>query len=265
MQQFVQTKNREKQKLFEVLNHRIRNCERCMLSDTREHALVGEGDADARLMLIALSPGEKEDSENRMFIGPSGHILDKLFHTVGIDRESLYMTNLIKCMLPKNRKPKMDEIESCSHFLDEEISIIHPEFIVPLGYYATRTILTKYHADPPAARVDFTKIYGKLIFPDDQKILPLPHPASLLFNPSFELETIERYKKLQILLHDCKWFPACPMKWFYEEGRLERKWIELYCKGDWKSCVRYEMEEKGTFHPDWMLPDGSLDERLKEY
>jgi uracil-DNA glycosylase family 4 len=216
-------------------------------------------------MVVALSPGEKEDGENRMFIGPSGQILNKLFDAVEINRESVYMTNLIKCMLPKNRRPKMDEIETCSSFLDDEISIIDPEFIMPLGYYATRAILTKYHADPPSAQADYAKLYGGLIFSDDQKIYPLPHPASLLYNPSFEFETIEKYIKLQIFLHDCKWFPMCPMKQFYEEGRLERKWIELYCKGDWQSCVRYDMEEKGRAHPDWMLPDGSLDECLKKF
>jgi uracil-DNA glycosylase family 4 len=216
-------------------------------------------------MVIALSPGEKEDGENRMFIGPSGQILNKLFDTAGISRKSIYMTNLIKCMLPKNRKPKIDEIESCSPFLDEEISIIHPEVIVPLGYYATQTLSTKYHADLPAARADYAKLYGELIFSDDQKIYPLPHPASLLYNPSFEHETAEKYRKLKSFSNDCKWFPSCPMKRFYEANRLERKWIELYCKGDWENCVRYGMEEQGHYHPDWMLPDGSLDVRLKEF
>jgi len=264
MKRFIPSENPEKQILLDELNDRIRNCKRCGLSVTRKHALAGEGNVDAHLMFIALSPGEKEDSENKMFIGPSGHILNQLFKEAGIDRNLVYMTNLIKCMLPKNRKPKMDEITSCSKFLDEEIPIIHPEVIVPLGYYATRTIFTKYRADIPPAREDFSKIYGRLFFSDDQKILPLPHPASLIYNPSFEWETIEKYKKLQTLLHDCKWFSMCPMKRFYEAGRLERKWIELYCKGDWESCVRYEMEEKGHYHQDWMLPDGTLDENLKK-
>ena len=263
MEQTVTPENGKKQKSLEALNHQIRDCERCGLSVTRKHALTGEGNVDTHIMLIALSPGEKEDSENKMFVGPSGHILNQLFQATGIDRNLVYMTNLIKCMLPKNRKPKMDEIISCSKFLDEEIPIIHPEVIVPLGYYATRTILQKHHAETPSAREDFSKIYGKLFFSDDQKILPLPHPASLIYNPSFKPETIEKYKKLQTLLHDCKWFSMCPMKRFYEMGRLERKWIELYCKGDWGNCIRYEMEEKGHYHPDWMLPDGSYDERLK--
>ena len=254
----------KKQKTIDALKRRLKGCKAYRLSSTRNNIIVGEGDLDARLMLIALSPGEKEDTENRMFVGPSGQILNKLFDTAEIDRGSVYMTNLIKCILPKNRRPKMDEIESCRPFLDAEITIVGPEIIVPLGYYVTRKILTKYHADPPAARTDFTKLYGTLIFSDDQTLFPLPHPASLLYNPSFEPETIEKYKKLKILLHDCKWYHSCPMKWFYEEGRLERTWIELYCKGDWKNCVRYEMEAQSCYHPDWMLPDGSMDERLKK-
>jgi hypothetical protein len=66
------------------------------------------------------------------------------------------------------------------------------------------------------------------------------------------------------LMVECKWFSCCPMKRFFEEGRIQKKWIELYCKGDWKSCVRYHMEERGEPHPDWMLPDGSLDESLHD-
>ena len=99
----------EKQEAIEVLNNQIRACERCSLSVTREHALTGEGNIDASIM----------------FIGPSSQVFNKKLHSSGIDRELVFMTNLIKCMLPKNRKPKMDEIELCSQFFNEEISIIH--------------------------------------------------------------------------------------------------------------------------------------------
>ena len=184
----------EKQESLDVLNYQIRACERCSLSVTRKHALTGEGNIDARIMFVALSPGVNEDSQNRMFVGPSGQVFNKLLHAAGIDRELVFMTNLVKCMLPKNRKPKMDEIESCSQFLEEEISIIHPEVIVPLGYYATRTVLIKYRADPLAAGKSFTEINGKLLLLDDKKIFPLSHPAALLYNPSFEPDTIEKYK-----------------------------------------------------------------------
>lgn len=65
-------------------------------------------------------------------------------------------------------------------------------------------------------------------------------------------------------MNECKWYPVCPMKQYYERGRLDQKWITLYCKDDWESCVRYKMEETGRPHPDWMLPDGSLDLGLKK-
>jgi hypothetical protein len=61
----------------------------------------------------------------------------------------------------------------------------------------------------------------------------------------------------------CKWYDVCPMKRFYEQGKLEKKWIEQYCKGDYRSCVRYRMEERGEFHPDNMLPNGELRKDLK--
>ena len=190
----------EKQESLDVLNYQIRACENCSLSATRKHALTGEGNIDARIMFVALSPGSREDSENRMFIGPSGQVFNRLLQAAGINRELVFMTNLVKCILPKNRKPTMDEIESCSQFLNDEISIIQPEVIVPLGTYATRAILTKYHADPLAAEMSFANINGKLLSINNEKIYPLPHPAALLYNPSFEPDTIEKYKKLKPFL-----------------------------------------------------------------
>jgi hypothetical protein len=67
---------------------------------------------------------------------------------------------------------------------------------------------------------------------------------------------------MKALQKECKWYVACPMKRFYEHGKLDRKWLDRYCYGEWQNCRRYEMEEKGEFHPDSMLPDGSIDETL---
>jgi len=67
---------------------------------------------------------------------------------------------------------------------------------------------------------------------------------------------------MNIHMKECKWFPVCPMKRFYKEGILPKKWIKQYCKGNWQSCKRYHMEEKGVPHPDWMLPDGTINEQL---
>lgn len=244
------------------LNKEIRGCKKCRLAETRIHALCGEGNIDAKLMLIAQAPGENEDGEGMMFIGPSGKVLDELLRISDIDREELYMTNLVKCMLPKYRKPKQDEIEMCSGYLDKEIKVINPEILVPLGYYATTYIFKKYSLPLPS-KPEFYTIYGKLFLSGNTKILPLQHPAAVLYNPSTKEALAKNYHKLKILSKDCKWYQVCPMKRFYEEGKLNKEWVELYCKGDWESCIRYQMEERGEGHPDWMLQDGSIDERLR--
>lgn len=249
---------------IDELNKIIRNCRKCRLSETRKNALCGEGKLDAKLMLIAQAPGEKEDEEERMFIGPSGKVLDELLRLIHIKREEIYMTNLIKCMLPKYRKPKEDEIEICGKYLIKEIELVNPKIVVPLGYYATKYIFKRYDI-PLLSKKEFHTLYGKVFLEKGKKILPLPHPAFLLYNPSFEEEMVKNYRKMKVLLEDCKWYPVCPMKRFYETGMLDEKWVELYCKGDWESCIRYQMEEKGEQHPDWMLPDGSIDEKLKKW
>ena len=190
----------EKQESLDVLNFQIRVCDRCDLFATRKHALTGEGNIGASILFVALSPGVKEDAENRMFIGPSGRVFNKLLHFAEIDRKSVFMTNLVKCMLPQNRKPTMYEIEICSSFLDDEIAIIRPQIIVPLGYYATHSILLKYHADPSNSEMSFKNINGQLLNLEGVKIFPLTHPSALLYNPSFESSTIENYKKLKSLI-----------------------------------------------------------------
>jgi len=194
------TSTETKKQALDRLNREVSTCTRCRLAATRTHALCGEGDLDARLLLVALSPGTKEDLSDRMFIGPSGPVFDRLLGAAGITRDQIYMTNLIKCLLPKNRRPKMAEIEACSPFVEREIRTICPRVVVPLGYYATRTILTRYHADPPPAREDFRPLYASLIVADGQAIFPLPHPSFLLYRPAFEHETAEMYRKLASLL-----------------------------------------------------------------
>ncbi len=190
----------EKQESLDVLNYQIRLCKNCRLSATRKHALTGEGNINANILFVALSPGAKEDLQNRMFVGPSGQVFNRLLYAAGIDRKQVYMTNLVKCVLPKNRKPKTDEIESCSQFLNDELSIIQPEVIVPLGYYATRSMLLEYDANPDSPEMRFKNINGKIVAINGVKIYPLTHPSALLYNPSFEMETIEKYKKLKVFL-----------------------------------------------------------------
>lgn len=193
----IQLSLHEKQESLDALNYQIRACKNCGLHLTRLHSLAGEGNMNSPIMFVALSPGEKENAENKMFIGPSGQVFNKLLQAAGIQRESVFMTNLVKCILPKNRKPKMDEIEACSPFLEEEISIINPEIIVPLGAYATNAIITKFNLHNVSAGMNFSSLNGKVFENNNKKIYPLPHPAALLYNPGFKFNTIEKYRMLK--------------------------------------------------------------------
>ena len=84
------------------------------------------------------------------------------------------------------------------------------------------------------------------------------------FPDKFSICGVGKKIDLQVQSRECKWFQVCPMKRYYEEGLLNKRWIELYCKGDWKSCVRYEMEENSEPHADYLLPDGSIDKELEK-
>lgn len=247
-----------------ALNKKIKNCTMCRLYKSRKHVLCGEGNLDAKLMLVAQAPGINEDEEGSMFIGPSGKVLDDLLELNDVNRGDLYMTNLIKCMLPKYRKPKQDEIDICSNYLDEEIELINPTVLVPLGHYSIKYLLEKYDREIPSKK-DFYKLYGKLILTNNRKILPLQHPAAVVYNSDLKKVLVNSYHKLQILSRNCKWYEVCPMKEYYEKGTLDKKWVELYCKGDWESCIRFHLEESGKPHADYMLPDGKLDEKLAFY
>jgi uracil-DNA glycosylase family 4 len=243
--------------LIQVLNEQIRRCNKCRLAETSTNVLCGEGNLHAQIMLIAQAPGKNEDREGRMFIGPSGKVLDELLSMADIERKEIYMTNLIKCMLPKCRRPKSEEIEICSQYLDREIELINPRVMVPLGYYATRYVLIRYNLPVPEARAGFKDLYGRLFLAKNQKILPLPHPAVLLYDNSFKPRTLDKYRKLRVLSRPCKRYPLCPMKGLDKRGESDREWIEIFCKGDWESCFMYQMEEHGEHYPDSSLPDGT--------
>jgi DNA polymerase len=174
------------------LNNRIKECNRCRLSSGRTQAVCGEGNVNALLFFIAQAPGEMEDKAGKMFVGPTGKVLDELFAEISLKREEVYMTNLIKCRLPKNRKPKSDEIELCGKYLEQEIEIVKPEFLIPLGYHATKYILSRFCSENFLSS-DFT---GKMINCNGQKIYPLRHPSAVLYNPSFLQSLKQDFRKI---------------------------------------------------------------------
>ena len=253
----------EKERRLSDLYERLKQCHRCELARTRTRVLPGAGDAQSRLMLVAQAPGDREDLEGRLFIGPAGQVFDRLLRHSGVCRQELFLTNLLKCRLPRSRRPKQREIEACLPYLEEEIRILDPDILAPLGFYATRSVMLLANLQPPQSRSGSSEFFGRLFWKDTWKVFSLPHPAGILYAPSREEKTRQLYAKLKILIRICPWYTMCPVKYRYEKGLLDRFWIEMYCTGDWSRCVRYQKEEQGISHPDSMIPDGSLDNNLR--
>ena len=181
------------------LNEKIKSCTNCRLHKSRINAITGEGSLDAKIMIIAQAPGEIEDREGKMFIGPSGKIFDRLLQKAKIQREDIYITNLIKCYLPKCRRPSKNEIEQCSAYLNTEIETIDPQIIVTLGFHATRYIFKKYNLNRPPKN-EYKNLFGKQFNAADRIIFPVRHPTAILFNPEKEEIIQENYNMILKLL-----------------------------------------------------------------
>ncbi len=148
------------------------------LHDLSERLVFGEGNPDADLMIIGEAPGEDEDLSGRPFVGRAGQLLDKILASVGIDRDDIYITNIVKFRPPGNRNPKPEEIAASEPILLEQIRIIRPQIIATLGNVPTQYFLK--------TRDGITRTHGTWHDWHGIFIFPLYHPAYLLRNPSRE-------------------------------------------------------------------------------
>lgn len=253
----------DRDKEINQMAKQIRSCRLCNLHQTRKHALPGEGNICSELMFIAQAPGREENETGKMFIGPSGKVLDRLFADIGLKRDRVYMTNMVKCFLPKCRKPKQEEIDACYVYLKKEIELSKAKILIPLGYHSTKNLLKIYNQKIPD-RHQFPSLFGRLFVAKDKKVLPLRHPATVVHNSATYEQLRKDYRKINIVTQTCKWFYLCPIKQYYDRGKLSKEWIDQYCKGDWESCIRFQKEEHYIPHPDNMLPNGEIDNNLEE-
>ena len=164
------------------------DCQRCKLYKTRSTLVFGEGNEKARLMVIGEGPGYDEDVQGRPFVGKAGQLLTKILQSIEIEREEIYITNIIKCRPPQNRNPEPDEIESCYPFLLTQIQAIQPRIICALGTFAAHTLL----------RTDakITSLRGKAYDFSGIQVFPTYHPAYLLRNPEKKREVWEDIKRI---------------------------------------------------------------------
>lgn len=165
-----------KQKLLEKLYEPYKQCIACPLGQLGRKTIVfGEGDANARLMFIGEAPGQKEDLLGRPFVGRSGQLLNKVLDALGIERNATYITNIVKCRPPNNRKPTLLETSICKNLLLlRQIDIIKPVIICTLGASALEGFL--------GYPVKISQLRGKMVKYNDISIIPTYHPAYILRN-----------------------------------------------------------------------------------
>ncbi|MGM0509893.1 MAG: uracil-DNA glycosylase, partial [Thermoplasmatota archaeon] len=137
---------------LDKVHEEIETCTKCPLHENRTNAVPGEGDGDADIMLIGEGPGEKEDEQGRPFVGRAGKFLDELLDSAGLNRDEVFITNVVKCRPPDNRDPKKGEIKACNPYLKRQIQLIDPDVICTLGNHATETLIGKK---------GITKLHGK--------------------------------------------------------------------------------------------------------
>ncbi len=193
---------------LDKINEEVSRCKKCPLWRTRRRTVPGEGSNHPRVMLIGEGPGEKEDLAGRPFVGRAGRLLDELLTSIGLNRESAYVTNIVKCRAttvrstegpvfePRDRRPTDEEIVSCTPYLNRQISVLRPRIISTLGDTATRFILEKYGL----RKSNISKVHGRVYSVDRLKIIPMYHPAAALYTAGLR-DTLEKdFKKLAGLL-----------------------------------------------------------------
>ena len=169
-------------------------CALCELCRARHKLVFGDGNEEARVMLIGEGPGEQEDLQGRPFVGPAGKLLDTMLELIDLDRTKVYIANMVKCRPPRNRDPLPEEQQACGGFLARQIALVQPKIIVCLG----RIAAMKY------IREDFkiSREHGQWTIKNGIMTMAILHPAALLRDPRKRPETFEDLKVLQQAIRD---------------------------------------------------------------
>lgn len=171
-----------KREYMEKIIDLVNNCKKCILHSTRNKPVIGKGSFHAKIMFIGEAPGRNEDFKGKPFVGKAGKILDDLLNSIGLKKNEIYISNIIKCRPPNNRNPLEIEIKMCSEFLDKQIEIIHPEIIVPLGKIAISYIFKKFGLKFEKIRIIHGMIFLVKTNFGTLKIIPIYHPAAAIYN-----------------------------------------------------------------------------------
>lgn len=164
------------------------DCRACQLCQTRTNIVFGVGNPHARVMFVGEAPGKNEDLQGEPFVGRAGENLNRILSLAGLEREDIYIANVLKCRPPQNRNPQADEVLACSPYLREQIRSIWPDVIVTLGNPASHFVLK--------TEVGITKLRGRFHQMGHFTVMPTFHPAAALRNPAWQALLEEDFRML---------------------------------------------------------------------
>lgn len=173
---------------WKQLEESIIDCKKCRLCSNRTNIVFGEGNKEADLMFIGEGPGADEDMQGLPFVGKAGKLMNMAFEGLGIDRQKVYIANIVKCRPPSNRNPEDDEAVACLNYLRNQVVLVKPKIIVLLGSVALKNILGKEYG--------ITASRGKWVERKGILYMPTWHPAALLRDDN---KKIEFWKDLKVV------------------------------------------------------------------
>jgi len=177
---------------LDLVRENLGECTRCRLHEQRNKIVFGVGNPRAELVFVGEGPGHDEDMQGLPFVGRAGKLLTQMIEAMGLQREDVYICNVVKCRPPENRKPEDDEVATCSPYLYRQLDVIAPKAIVCLGGVAAQTLLkTK---DP------ISRFRGNWFDFRNTKLMATYHPAYLLRNPAAKSEVWKDLQKVMSLL-----------------------------------------------------------------
>jgi len=164
----------------------VKVCQKCDLCKGTKNGVPGEGNAHTEVMFIGEAPGYREDQQGRPFVGPAGQFLNELLGSVGLDRGTVFITNVVKHRPPENRDPLPEEIAACSDYLTRQIDAINPKVIVTLGRYS----MARFY---PTAKI--SQIHGQAKLINGRLVVAMYHPAAALHQQSLRQTVVDDFKR----------------------------------------------------------------------
>lgn len=182
------------EKSWDILYGACNACTKCRLWEMRNNVVIGVGNRQSDILFVGEGPGQQEDLQGLPFVGPAGQLLDKMLAAIGMNREHVYIANIVKCRPPRNRDPEEDERKACMNYLRYQLTLIQPKIIVCLGRIAAQEIID------PAFKI--TKQRGQWIYRKGYWIIATYHPSALLRDESKKRPAWEDFQAIRDKLNE---------------------------------------------------------------